>query len=64
MAVRAHTKMGLQRAYKHFNVPKSTLKEKVNSDLDDTDKLVSTKLDRKPTLKLELEEVFVKYCSQ
>lgn len=34
--------MGLQRASNYFNVPKSTLKDKVNSGEQDLDKLVST----------------------
>lgn len=61
LAVRAK-EMGLQRASKHFDVPKSTLKDKVNSGDEDIDKLVSTKLGRKPALNLELEEELVKYC--
>ncbi|KAJ4452263.1 hypothetical protein ANN_03781 [Periplaneta americana] len=54
--------MGLQRASNTFNVPKSTLKDKVNSKEEDVDKLVSTKLGRKPVLPFELEDSLVSYC--
>ncbi|KAJ8878463.1 hypothetical protein PR048_019041 [Dryococelus australis] len=54
--------MGLSRASKMFDVPKSTLKDKVNSREEDVDKLVSTKLGRKPTLGDEMEDALVKYC--
>ncbi|KAJ4429765.1 hypothetical protein ANN_21969, partial [Periplaneta americana] len=54
--------MGLQRASNTFNVPKSTLKDTVNSKEEDVDKLVSTKLGRKPVLPFELEDSLVSYC--
>ncbi|KAJ4440016.1 hypothetical protein ANN_08147 [Periplaneta americana] len=40
--------MGLQRASNTFNVPKYTLKDKVNNKEEDVDKLVNTKLGIKP----------------
>ncbi|KAJ4450503.1 hypothetical protein ANN_01930 [Periplaneta americana] len=40
----------------------STLKDKVNSKEEDVDKLVSTKLGRKPVLPFELEDSLVSYC--
>lgn len=50
LAVRVK-KIRLQRASKHFNVSKSTQKEKVNSGLEDNDKLVTIiKLGGKPNL--------------
>lgn len=61
LTVRAK-EMGLLRASKHFSVPKSTLKDKVNSAEEDVNKLVSIKLGRKPTLDIELEEALVTYC--
>lgn len=61
MAVR-NKNMGLGRASIYFEVPKSTLKDKVNSGDNDLNKLVSTKLGRKPVLDSELEQSLVKYC--
>ncbi|KAJ4441345.1 hypothetical protein ANN_11200 [Periplaneta americana] len=51
--------MALQRASNTFSVPKSTLKDKVNSKEEDVDKLVSTKLGREPVLPFELEDSLV-----
>ncbi|KAJ4449571.1 hypothetical protein ANN_00973 [Periplaneta americana] len=54
--------MGLQRASNILNVPKSTLKDEVSNREEDVDKLVSTKLGRRPVLPFELEDSLVSYC--
>ncbi|KAJ4438269.1 hypothetical protein ANN_14208 [Periplaneta americana] len=53
--------MGLQRVSNTFNVPKYTLKDKVNNK-GGVYKLVSTKLGIKPVLPFELEDSLVSYC--
>lgn len=62
IAVRKHV-MGLQQASNNFNVPKSTLKDKVNSNEEDLDKLVRSKLGRESALPDELETALVSYCA-
>nr|CAI5826509.1 unnamed protein product [Callosobruchus analis] len=61
LAVRAK-EMGLKRASNHFGVPKSTLKDKVNSKVKDIDQLVHSRLGRKPVLGDELENILISYC--
>ncbi|KAJ4449106.1 hypothetical protein ANN_00501 [Periplaneta americana] len=51
----------MQRASNTFNVPKYTLKDKVNNK-EGVYKLVSTKLGIKPVLPFELEDSLVSYC--
>nr|CAI5865938.1 unnamed protein product [Callosobruchus analis] len=61
LAVRAK-EMGLKRASNHFGVPKSTLKDKVNSKVKDIDQLVHSRLGRKPVLGDQLENILISYC--
>lgn len=61
VAVRSK-EMGLLRASKIYEVPKSTLKDKVNSGEADINKLISVKLGRKPILGGDIESALVKYC--
>ena len=61
LSVRAK-EMELKRTSKFFDVPKSTLKDKVNGQEGDVDKLVTTKLGRKPVLGQDLESELLKYC--
>lgn len=61
IAVR-NKEVGLGRASKTFEVPKSTLKDKVNSGEANLNKLVKTKLGRKSVLDNDLEQSLVKYC--
>ncbi|CAH1995719.1 unnamed protein product [Acanthoscelides obtectus] len=61
LAVRGK-EMGLLRASNHFGVPKSTLKDKVNSKVKVIDKLVGCKLGRKPILGDKLENILISYC--
>jgi hypothetical protein len=51
--------MGLKRASRVFEVPRSKLKNKVNSKETDIE---NTRLDRKPVLPYNLEEELVSYC--
>lgn len=54
--------MGLKTASRVFEVPRSTLKDKVNSKETDIEKLISTRLGRKPVLPSNVEEELVSYC--
>jgi hypothetical protein len=61
MAVR-NKKMGLLRASKLFEVPKSTLKDKVKSNEQNIEKIVNIRIGRKPVLPESLENTLVSYC--
>jgi hypothetical protein len=54
--------MGLLRAFKPFEVPKSTLKDEVKSKDHNIDKFVNLRIDRKPVLPKALENALVSYC--
>ena len=54
--------MGLKTASRVFEVPRSTLKDKVNSKETDIEKLINTRLGRKPVLPSNVEEELVSYC--
>jgi hypothetical protein len=54
--------MGLKRASKVYQVPRSTLKDKGNSKDTNIDKLINTRLGRKSVLPHKLEEELVSYC--
>jgi hypothetical protein len=54
--------MGLLRASKVFEVPKSTLKDKVNNNEQNIEKLVNIRIGRKPVLPESLENALVSYC--
>jgi len=53
--------MGLKKTSKEFEVPRSTLKNKVNNKKTDLEKLINTLLGRKPVLPYDLKEE-VSYC--
>jgi ribosomal protein L13E len=61
MAVRNKEK-GLLRASKLFEVPKSTLKDKVKSHEQNIEKIVNIRIGRKSVLPESLENVLVSYC--
>jgi hypothetical protein len=54
--------MGLKKTSKVFGVPRLTLKNEVNSKETDIEKLINTRLGRKPVLPYNLEEELVSYC--
>jgi ribosomal protein L13E len=54
--------MELKRASRVFEVPRSTLKDKVNNKETDVETLINTRLGRKPVLPYSLEEELVSYC--
>ena len=51
--------MGLKEASKVFEVPRSTLNNKINSMETDLEKLTNTRLGRKPELPYKFEEEIV-----
>lgn len=57
--------LGTRAAAQQYNVPRSTLKDKVNAAGSvDADTLANSKLGRKPVLTCEVEKALVKYCLQ
>ena len=52
----------LKKKSKVFEIPRSTIKNKVNSKETDIQKLINTRLVRKPVLPCNLEEELVSYC--
>jgi hypothetical protein len=55
--------MGLKKkTQKVFEVPRSTLKDKVNSKEKDIEKLIKTRFGRKPVLPYNLQEEIFSYC--
>jgi hypothetical protein len=52
----------LKKTSKVFEIPRSTLKNYVNSKETDTGKLISTRLGRKPVLPYNLEEEIASFC--
>jgi hypothetical protein len=54
--------MGLLRASKVFEMPKSTFKNKVKSTERSTEKLVNIRIGWKPVLLEDLENALVSYC--
>lgn len=56
--------MGLLKASKIFDVPRSTLKDYVKKPVEDIQELIEVPLGRKPILSKELEDELVDYCLQ
>lgn len=56
--------MGLLKASKTFNVPRSTIKDYVKKTEEELEKLLEVPLGRKPVLPSEIEDELVEYCLQ
>lgn len=54
--------MGLLKASKAFNVPRSTLKDYVKKHEDELQTLLDVPLGRRPVLSLDVEKQLVEYC--
>ena len=55
-------RMGYLRASKEYNVPKSTLKDYVKNKNKNVEQMISSRLGRKPTFPMNIEEQLVAYC--